>query len=90
MYKIHGFHSIICWLFFPLVRVMVTYKCGHILAEAVFRLSAAPNLELAILAAARLKLTGGEMGSGPGSVAVPQRHRIRGWDSEVGHTNRLS
>lgn len=44
-----------------------------------------------ILAAARLKLSGGESdGKWTGQCGSSQEHRIKGWDSEVGHTNKLS
>ncbi len=47
------------------------------LAEAVFS-TVGPDSELAVLAAARLKQSGGEMGSGPGSVAVPNGTGLEG------------
>lgn len=43
-----------------------------------FWLLVAPNSELAILAVARLKLSGGETRSGPGSVAVPNGTGLEG------------
>lgn len=36
------------------------------------------NSELAVLTAARLELSGGEIGSGPGNVAVPNGTGLEG------------
>lgn len=66
---------------------MVTFQL-----RLLFRLSAAIQcFFFSILAAARLKLSGGESdGKWTGQCGSSQEHRIKGWDSEVGHTNKLS
>lgn len=64
---------------FRLPHWFVSHKRGHILAEAVFHSHPSPvQSSLAVLAAARLKASGGEMGSGPGSVAVPNGTGLEG------------
>lgn len=54
------------------------YLCGCNLAEPGFRQAVIPKSELAVLAAARLKLSGEETGSGPGNVAVPNGTGLEG------------
>lgn len=62
---------------FRLPHWFVSHKRGHILAEAVV-IRPPVQSSLTVLAAARLKASGGEMGSGPGSVAVPNGTGLEG------------
>lgn len=49
-----------------------------VVCRGCLRQSAVPNSELAVLTAARLELSGGEIGSGPGNVAVPNGTGLEG------------
>lgn len=63
---------------FRLSHWFVFYWCGHILADAVFLHPAVPDSVLAVLTAVRLKMSGGEIGSGPSNVAVPKSTGLEG------------
>ncbi len=73
LYEIKRFHSLFCYV----LLICFSQTWSHF-SRGCFRQSAVPNSELAVLAAARLKLSGGEMGSGPGSVAVPNGTGLEG------------